>query len=358
MPGQRLFASAGPRAGWRCLLVLVGLLAMLAFGPLQAQDLQKVPPLSGRVVDQTGTLTPPQQQALSAKLSAIERQHGSQLVILMVDTIAPEDVAAYAQRVGEAWKIGRRQIGDGLLIVVVKRDRKVRIEVAKGLEGAVPDLAARRIITEALTPAFKAGDYAGGLNLALDQLTRRIAAEGLAKPPTARPDADSSEVVSGAASSASNPLGSPDLTPFDNSATQPSTSPGKSSKGDPDLPWWIFALILAVPLLGVVVIVAIGRKLGAVGMAGVVGGLAFWITSSVVAAVLLGGVAFLLIGLMKNAGQGGMSSFLINILSALASSGGSSSSSGGWGGGGGGGNSGFSSGGGGDFGGGGASGDW
>src|SRR5512145_1705611 len=97
---------------------LVLMLAALWMAPLHAQDLQPVPPLSGRVVDQTGTLTPAQAQALSAKLEAIERERGSQLVVLIVATTQPEDIAAYAQRVGEAWKIGRKDVGDGLLIVV------------------------------------------------------------------------------------------------------------------------------------------------------------------------------------------------------------------------------------------------
>ena len=104
----------------------------------------------------------------------------------MVPSTAPEDIAAYAQRVGDAWKIGRRDVGDGLLIVVAKDDRRVNIETAKALEGAMPDLAARQIIDRAIVPAFRAGDYAGGLDAAVDQLMARIQGEALPRPPAAR----------------------------------------------------------------------------------------------------------------------------------------------------------------------------
>jgi len=138
--------------------------------------------LSGRVIDQTGTLSAAQQQALADKLAAIETKRGSQIVVLMVASTQPEDIAAYGQRVADQWKIGRLAVGDGLLIVVAKNDRRVRIEVAKALEGAVPDLAAKQIISEAISPAFRKGDYAGGLNAAVDRLDARIGHEGLPEP--------------------------------------------------------------------------------------------------------------------------------------------------------------------------------
>src|SRR5690606_17847678 len=102
--------------------------------------------------------------ALEARLAALEREAGAQLVVLMVPSTAPEDIAAYAHRVADTWKVGRREVGDGLLIVVAKNDRRVRIEVAKTLEGAIPDLMAFRVIDERITPAFRAGDFAGGLS--------------------------------------------------------------------------------------------------------------------------------------------------------------------------------------------------
>jgi len=167
------------------LLLLGGLLSLLlalAGGPARAQELRPVPVLTQQVIDQTGTLSAAQREALTSKLERFERENGSQLVILIVASSQPEDIAAFAQRVGDAWKIGRKDVGDGLLIVVAKNDRKVRIEVAKALEGAVPDLAARQIIQSALSPAFKAGDYAGGLNQAVDQLQARIRGEALPAP--------------------------------------------------------------------------------------------------------------------------------------------------------------------------------
>ena len=111
---------------------------------------------------------------LEAKLAAFEAEAGPQIVLLLVPATAPEDIAAYAQRVADTWKIGRREVGDGVRVVVAKDERRVRIEVAKALEGAIPDLAARQIIDQSIRPAFRANDYAGGLEAALDQLIARI----------------------------------------------------------------------------------------------------------------------------------------------------------------------------------------
>ena len=288
------------------------MLAALWMAPLHAQDVQPVPPLSGRVVDSTSTLTPAQVQALGSKLEAIERERGSQLVVLIVATTQPEDITAYAQRVGEAWKIGRKEVGDGLLIVVAKEDREVRIEVAKALEGAIPDLAARQIITDRITPAFRAGDYAGGLNAAVDRLAARIGTEGLPEP-TQRPTAQ------------------------------------RSSSGFNLEDMGIFFLV-AVPVIGAVLTGMLGRKLGSVATAGAVGGLGWFLTTSALIAGGAGLIALVLVGVFglgsRRGGGGGM---------PIIWGGGGGGGGGGFGGGDGGG---FSSGGGGDFGGGGASGDW
>ena len=160
------------------LLLLLWLLAATA----QAQDVLPVPALSARVIDQTGTLSEAQRGALEAKLATFEAAKGTQIVVLMVPATAPEDIAAYAQRVADTWKIGRRAVGDGVLLVVAKNERRLRFEVAKTLEGAVPDLAAAQIIDKALRPAFRNDDYAGGLNAGLDMLMARIQGEALPEP--------------------------------------------------------------------------------------------------------------------------------------------------------------------------------
>ena len=102
-----------------------------------AQSVRPVPQLSSRVIDETGTLTAVQSEALASKLAALEKQTGAQLVVLIVETTTPEDIAVFAQRVGDTWKLGRKDVGDGLLLLVAKKDRKIRIEVAKTLEGEI-----------------------------------------------------------------------------------------------------------------------------------------------------------------------------------------------------------------------------
>ena len=149
-------------AAWVLLIVLklLSLWALLALfsGPVWAQELLPVPALTARVMDGTGTLSTAQRDGLEAKLAAFEAQAGPQIVVLVVATTQPEDIAAFAQRVGESWKIGRKDVGDGLLLVVAKNDRRLWIAPAKALEGAVPDLAARQIARDIITPAFKTGD--------------------------------------------------------------------------------------------------------------------------------------------------------------------------------------------------------
>jgi uncharacterized protein len=167
----------------RLLALVLACWALVGF----AQDargpdgLLLVPPLA-RVTDTTGTLQPQEKAALENKLAAFETAHGSQIAIVMVASTQPEPIADFANRVGGAWKIGRAGIGDGLLIVVAKDDRKVWIAVARALEGAVPDLAAKRIVREQIAPRFKTGDFAGGLNASVDALIKLIEGEGLPAP--------------------------------------------------------------------------------------------------------------------------------------------------------------------------------
>src|ERR1700744_3547730 len=141
-----------------------------------------VPPLTGRVVDQTGTLSSDTVASLSQKLKDFEARKGSQIAVLIVPTTAPETIEQYSIRVAEAWKIGRRKIDDGALLVVAKEDRKLRIEVGYGLEGALPDVTARRIIDEIIVPHFRTGDFAGGISAGVDRIIRIIDGEPLPKP--------------------------------------------------------------------------------------------------------------------------------------------------------------------------------
>ncbi len=139
-------------------------------------------PTLARVTDTTGTLSSGQRQMLEARLAAFETAHGSQVAIVMVGSTQPEPIADFAQRVGDAWKIGRAGVGDGLLIVVARDDRRVWIATAKALEGAIPDLAAKRVIREDIAPRFKDGDFAGGLSAGLDRLFKLIEGEGFPAP--------------------------------------------------------------------------------------------------------------------------------------------------------------------------------
>ncbi len=140
-----------------------------------------VPPVA-RVTDLTGTLSSVQQRSLSDKLAALEADKGSQIAVLLVPTTQPETVEQYALRVAERWKLGRKGIDDGALLLVAKSDRSVRIEVGYGLEGVIPDAVANRVIEETLVPHFRDGDYAGGIDAAADQLIGLVNGEVLPSP--------------------------------------------------------------------------------------------------------------------------------------------------------------------------------
>ena len=282
-----------------------------------AQGVLPVPVLTARVIDQTATLTSQQSSALEAKLAAIEQKTGAQVVVLMVPTTLPEDIASYAQRVSSEWKIGRKDVGDGLLLTVAKNDRAVEIHVAKTLQGPIPDVLASRIIREQITPAFQAGDFAGGLNRAVDQIGERIAGEKLPAPSAQAPPAGRR--------SASRGFDFQDIALF---------------------------LFVGVPILGGFLSRIMGRKLGALVTGGAVGAIGWFLTASLLIAAGAGVIALFLVGLMGLGGArgGGLGGPIIF-------GGGGGGFGGGFGGGGSGGG-GFSSGGGGSFDGGGASGRW
>ena len=190
------FRGAGARglAAWvdRCSLAglclwLLAAVCLAWVSPAAAQPLQPVPPLSARVTDLTGTLDAGQKQRLEAQLAALEARKGAQVVVLLVPTTRPEAIEQYSIRVAEAWKIGRgtvdgKRVDDGVILLVAKDDRKVRLEVGYGLEGAIPDALAKRIIAEAITPRFRQGDFFGGLQLAVEDITKLIDREALPAP--------------------------------------------------------------------------------------------------------------------------------------------------------------------------------
>jgi uncharacterized protein len=275
---------------------------------------QNVPSLAGRLVDTTQSLSSADQARIKARLEQVEQTKGSQIVVLIVATTQPEDIASYANRVANAWKIGRRDVGDGVLIVIAKEDRKLRIEVAKALEGAIPDLAAKQIISNTLAPALKQGQYAQGIEAAISQLEQRIGSENLPAPDAKNTGFNPQEL------------------------------------GFQWMDFFIF-LFFAVPIGGAIAKGIFGNKLGSLVTGGAVGGIAFFVTAS----MMIAGIAFfaaLLFTLISSFGRsvtgrrGHSRSY--DGGSWSAGDGGWSSNDGG----------GFSSGGGGDFGGGGASGDF
>ncbi|MFT3789704.1 MAG: YgcG family protein [Rudaea sp.] len=273
-------------------------------------DPQSVPPLKAHVTDLTGTLDTQQQQQLESELTALEQSKGSQLGVLIVPTTQPEDIAQYGIRVGDAWKLGRKGTDDGVILIVAKNDRRVRIEVGRGLEGAIPDAAGARIIREYITPKFRSGDFFGGIHDATDALTKLIQGEPL--PP-------------------------------------PLTDERKSSSGDSDpfnaAIFAVFAILFARSLFGGLSAPPRG------GLTALVGSGAAWLMSGGIVPLTIGlGVVGLVLGLLGGGGGG-----LANRGGGWGGFPGGGFGGGGFGGGGGGG--GFS-GGGGSFGGGGASGSW
>ena len=141
-------------------LLLVIALLLVGFSA-QAQELAAIPPLDSPVVDTTGTLDAATRQALETQARSLQQRKGSQLQVLVIPSTQPEDIAQYAVRAFEQWRLGREDVDDGVLLVVAIDDRRVRIEVGYGLEGAIPDAVAIRIISEYLTPKFSVGYYAG-----------------------------------------------------------------------------------------------------------------------------------------------------------------------------------------------------
>ena len=158
----------------------VGLCLLLFVSTLWAEV--AIPNLSQHVTDLTATLNAEQIAALETKLAAFEAKKGSQIAVLLLPTTQPEDIAAFGIRVADVWKIGRKNIDDGVILIIAKDDRKSRLEVGRGLEGVIPDAIAKRVLAETIRPYFKNGDYAGGVDAGVTQLIGLIEGETLPAP--------------------------------------------------------------------------------------------------------------------------------------------------------------------------------
>ncbi len=264
-----------------------------------------VPPLTARVTDQTATLDPAQRAELETKLAAFEAKKGSQVAVLIVPSTQPETIEQYAIRVVDQWKLGRKGVDDGVLLLVGKNDRKMRIEVGRGLEGVIPDAIAKRIVAEYIAPRFRDGDFNAGIAAGVDRILALAEGEPLPAPAE--------------------------------------TWQGGSGERD----WFdlfVFALIALAVLHGL--LRAILGRFGAAAVIGGAAGVLIWLLASVLVLAFLGGIIAFVVSLFANASTGGRRSV-----------GGWGSGGGSWSSGGGGGGGGFSGGGGG-FSGGGASGSW
>jgi uncharacterized protein len=286
------------------------LLALLLCWAFAAFADVAVPPLVGRVVDETGTLSSDEIASLNQTLRNFEARKGSQVAVLIVPTTAPEAIEQYSLRVAETWKFGRKKIDDGALLVVAKDDRRLRIEVGYGLEGALTDVTSKRIIDEIITPRFRSGDFAGGISSGVDRIIRVVDGESLPAP-------------------------------------APRQQQNFLSHIDLLNPFTLFAVFIVSTILRT----TLGRLIGAVATGGIVGALAWLIAGSLAASFIAAIIAFLFTMFAEiptsSSGRGGGRGWS-----------GGSYSGGSWGGGGGSSGSSDSGGGGGSFGGGGASGSW
>jgi uncharacterized protein len=287
-------------------------LALLLCWACAALALVAVPPLTGRVVDQTGTLSTGDISSLTQTLQDLEARKGSQIAVLIVPTTDGEAIEQFSLRVAEAWKIGRKKIDDGALLVVAKNDRRLRIEVGYGLEGALTDATTKRIIDEDITPKFKAGDFGGGVAAGVDKMVRIVNGEKLPEP-------------------------------------EPPHWQDSGSFNPEDL----FNPFLLIPalFLGGLLRGLLGRLLGSVTAGALTALIAWFLVGSVVVALVVGAIASFVVliseGFMSaGPGRRGSSGGWSGGSGGSWSSGGSSGSSGGFGGGGG------------SFGGGGSSGSW
>jgi uncharacterized protein len=166
------------------------LVAAFAFAGTGVHAEVPIPSLTARVTDETGTLTSEQRSALGQTLKDFEARKGTQISVLIVPTTQPETIEQYSMRVVEQWKLGRQKVDDGVLLIIAKNDRALRIEVGYGLEGALNDATSSRIIREVIVPRFKQGDFYGGITDGVDSIIRVVNGEPLPAPAQRRGEAD------------------------------------------------------------------------------------------------------------------------------------------------------------------------
>lgn len=244
---------------WLCTLILLA-----GFGIVHAAgELVAIPPLTSRVVDLSATLSAEQQAALENRLREFEQRKGSQIAVLIVPSTRPEAIEQYAIRVAEQWKVGRKKVDDGAILVVARNDRAVRIEVGYGLEGALNDATVKRIIDDIIVPRFRQNDYDGGINAGVDGMIKVIDGEPL--PAAGRP----------------------------------------SQTGDiPDVGQLLPVVLVAAVALGGVLRSMFGRMGGAVATGGLIG-LAAWFIAGLLSSAILAGIVGFLFALLGG-GHGGL----------------------------------------------------
>jgi uncharacterized protein len=252
-------ARANSWLAWLWPLMLLLTLSALA------QD-TPVPALSSPVTDLTQTLTPEQRAALESRLRAYEAQKGTQIAVLIVPTTQPETIEQYSIRVADQWKIGRQGVDDGVILLVAKNDRAVRIEVGTGLEGALPDVLASRIVSQVIVPRFREGDFAGGIDEAITRITALLEGEPLPEP-------------------------------------ERRTSSARERSGDSGN--WLPVLLMFVFVGGNILRSLLGRVGGAFATAGIAGALVWLLTWTLGIAIIGAVVAFVFTLLFGGGGGGG-----------------------------------------------------
>ena len=297
------------RAGiWHILALMLASICMWASAPgaIAAEgDIAAIPKLVKRVTDLTATLSAADEARIEARLKTFEEKKGAQIAVLIVATTQPETIFDYSIRVAEAWKLGRKDIDDGVLFVIAKGDRKLQILTGRGTQGVLTDAMSKRIISEIVAPKFRSSDFAGGIDDGVAKIIDVLQGEALPPPPEKK-----------------------------------RTSAKQGSSVETFLILGVVAALFVGPLLRSL----LGRFMGATATAGVTGAAAWFLAGGLLFPIVAGVILFFIVMLMgaMNFSRGG-GGFIPGGWSSGGSSGGSSDSF---------------SGGGGGFDGGGASGDW